>query len=410
MLIIDTHIKMCDSMSDDVNNLKIYEYNILKKIGSGSSGTVYIANRLNDTEKYVLKMIKIKNNGDKKNGSVKLENVQAEINILKKISINKCIQNLLCYYDHFFTCENKIMKCIIVTKNFDDGITLKKFIEQNLISRSEALYAKKEIIIDKIYELNGELKNKNVVSNSDKLLQIKKHLKRDEYILEKINEQLEENIILTLDHDVLLRIMLNVLEAIMELNKLGIAHCDLKPDNILIKEATYEIQIIDFGQACDTECVPKGTIMYSSPETLLNHLNYENTLNVKQLIKADTFSVGLIFYELANGKLPFSLREYGYHSVKQLYDYYNTETILSMYNEDKYLIDEEINLFIESMLTINRNIRPSIKYLIKDLKNMILKYDKIKNSIVISPELNNSTASTPQISKTPQVSPIIKNL
>lgn len=385
---------MCDLAVDIIDNLKINEYKILKKMGSGSSGSVYIASRLNDVEKYILKFIRLKNIDKKKNGGVKLEDMHSEIDILRKISNNKCVFNLLCYYEHFFICEDNIVKCVIVSKAFNDAITLKTFITKHLDSRNEDLYEKKEVMMDNINDVKKELAR---ITNKESLIKLKKQLKRNEYILEKINEELEESIITTLDHDVLLKIMLNILQAMMELYKLGIAHCDIKPDNILINETTFDIQIIDFGQACITKCVPKGTIMYSSPETLLNHLNFENTFNLKQLFKSDVFSVGLVFYELANGKLPFTLKEYGYQSVKQLYTYYNDETILSTYNEDKYVIDEKINLFIESMLVVNRHVRPSIKSLIRDLKIIISKYDVSKYDLISPVSSTESELNTQSI-------------
>lgn len=80
-------------------------------------------------------------------------------------------------------------------------------------------------------------------------------------------------------------------------------HRDLKPANIICRD-NYGVVIVDFGFACkisnDDSLVLHekiGTPLYMSPE-LLNRKKYNS--------KSDIWSLGVIYYEMLCGSLPFS--------------------------------------------------------------------------------------------------------
>jgi serine/threonine protein kinase len=83
----------------------------------------------------------------------------------------------------------------------------------------------------------------------------------------------------------------------------GVIHRDLKPQNIMQEEKTGRILVMDFGLARSLESdgmtqsgALLGTIEYMSPEQAMGkHLD----------ARSDLFSVGLIFYELLTGKVPY---------------------------------------------------------------------------------------------------------
>src|SRR5713101_3736240 len=82
----------------------------------------------------------------------------------------------------------------------------------------------------------------------------------------------------------------------------GVIHRDLKPQNIM-REKGGRILVMDFGLARSLESdgmtqtgALLGTIEYMSPEQAIGkHLD----------ARSDLFSVGLIFYELLTGKIPY---------------------------------------------------------------------------------------------------------
>ena len=82
----------------------------------------------------------------------------------------------------------------------------------------------------------------------------------------------------------------------------GVIHRDLKPENILL-DKNYRGVVADFGIVKLVEKhevmqhTAVGTISYMAPETYL-HLPYDKSV--------DTWALGLMFYEMAMMKYPFS--------------------------------------------------------------------------------------------------------
>ena len=83
----------------------------------------------------------------------------------------------------------------------------------------------------------------------------------------------------------------------------GIIHRDLKPPNIMREAKTGRIVVMDFGiaRSIESEGMTQtgaliGTIEYMSPEQSMGKALDQ---------RSDIFSVGLIFYELLTGNMPY---------------------------------------------------------------------------------------------------------
>jgi tetratricopeptide (TPR) repeat protein/predicted Ser/Thr protein kinase len=97
-------------------------------------------------------------------------------------------------------------------------------------------------------------------------------------------------------------VMRQVCQALEAAHSAGVIHRDLKPQNIM-RDASGRILVMDFGLARTLEGdgmtqagALVGTMEYMSPEQALG----------KELDqRSDIFALGLIFYELLTGKMPF---------------------------------------------------------------------------------------------------------
>ena len=83
---------------------------------------------------------------------------------------------------------------------------------------------------------------------------------------------------------------------------MGVAHCDIKPENILVSTGDSNITYIDFGASCKDgdDYVVKcgdicGTPTFAGPEILTCERNFED---MKQL---DIWALGLVIWECVAG-------------------------------------------------------------------------------------------------------------
>jgi serine/threonine-protein kinase len=110
-------------------------------------------------------------------------------------------------------------------------------------------------------------------------------------------------------------IMEPVLQALSAAHQAGIIHRDLKPDNIFLvshSEEETEVKLIDFGISKFTQDVQKtdltqtgqliGTPAYMSPEQAQG----DGTIDQR----TDVYALGVIFYQMLTGKLPYQGKAY----------------------------------------------------------------------------------------------------
>ncbi len=98
------------------------------------------------------------------------------------------------------------------------------------------------------------------------------------------------------------KIIIDISDALEFAHSNGVIHRDVKPDNILSDEKG-EFKIMDFGIARmdeGTQLTMTGTIM-GTPE----YMSPEQASGKKVDKRTDIYSLGIVFYEMLTGKVPF---------------------------------------------------------------------------------------------------------
>jgi predicted ATPase/class 3 adenylate cyclase len=90
-----------------------------------------------------------------------------------------------------------------------------------------------------------------------------------------------------------------------------VIHRDLTSDNILVNPLSLEVHLVDFGQSIRIDV---KTIHLSNPDLLDGSLHYfspEQTGRMNRVVdyRSDLYSLGIIFYELFTGKVPFNEKD-----------------------------------------------------------------------------------------------------
>lgn len=143
-----------------------------------------------------------------------------------------------------------------------------------------------------------------------------------------------------LKENISLGILRRIVGALNYIHSLDVAHLDIKPENIMIDPATLQIQILDFGFAreCASSCNSfNGSISYAAPE-----LFFKKTFNA---CKADIWSVGVVFFTMLAGQLPFAPTEKKEEHIKEI--------VRGERQKSKYQIDEICQKIIDGCLTID---------------------------------------------------------
>jgi len=108
-----------------------------------------------------------------------------------------------------------------------------------------------------------------------------------------------------------LALAVRIAGAVADVHRHGVVHKDLKPENILVNPATGEVRLADFGFASrlPREQHParpphliEGSLPYMSPEQT-------GRMNVAVDDRTDLYSLGVTFYQMLTGRLPFDAQD-----------------------------------------------------------------------------------------------------
>ncbi|WNG44834.1 AAA family ATPase [Archangium minus] len=103
-----------------------------------------------------------------------------------------------------------------------------------------------------------------------------------------------------------LELAIRITQALAEVHRHGVAHRDVKPQNILVHPGTGEVKLTDFGSA---SLLPREYQGVQNPRLLegsLPYLSPEQTGRMNRAVdyRSDLYSLGVTFFEMLTGTLP----------------------------------------------------------------------------------------------------------
>lgn len=157
-----------------------------------------------------------------------------------------------------------------------------------------------------------------------------------------------------------IKIIESILDTMDSIHSQGIIHRDIKPANVIINSKGTPI-ILDFGLAklIDYSSITQtgervGTFYYMSPEQVTDSKNIDN--------RSDYFSIGIIFYQLLTGSLPYDAA-----NLPALID-----QIKNQYPKNPSELNPDISNHIENVILKLLEKNPYQRYqLVGDIKNAL---------------------------------------
>ena len=175
-----------------------------------------------------------------------------------------------------------------------------------------------------------------------------------------LNEQLKSHVLdrCYWSEEELVRLLAQVLSALLYCQTMGVAHRDIKPSNIFLT-SKGEVSLGDFGEAKDVESLVqsvRGTVLYLCPIKLEAYRS--DSLQRYDPFKSDVYSLGVTFWQLA-----------GLKSEKELEDFRAQSDVWTYMRELQPRYSAHFVGFLGGMVTLDESTRPNFLTLAKHFWN-----------------------------------------
>jgi eukaryotic-like serine/threonine-protein kinase len=196
----------------------------------------------------------------------------------------------------------------------------------------------------------------------------------------------------------ILKIGVQVAEALSAAHQAGIIHRDIKPENIMIRADGYA-KVLDFGLAKLTEQKPKDDalsedttkgLVKTNPGMVMGTVSYmspEQARGKETDARTDIWSLGVVLYEMLSGNVPFTGETINH-------------TIVSILEKEPKLLEnvpDELQRIVRKTLTKDADMRyQTARDLLIDLKNLRRTLDiqgELERSIMPNREITTNQIS-----------------
>ena len=181
-----------------------------------------------------------------------------------------------------------------------------KLLKQNYPTPAELTRYKQEYEITQYLQLDGVAKAKGLQSYQRTLI-----ILLEDFGASSLKQLIQQGQIQTpktvVEMQEFLKLAIKIIEILGQVHAANVIHKDINPSNIVLNLETDRVKLIDFGIATvltrenptlKSPNVLEGTLAYISPEQT-------GRMNRSLDYRTDFYSLGVTFYELLTGKLPF---------------------------------------------------------------------------------------------------------
>lgn len=186
----------------------------------------------------------------------------------------------------------------------------------------------------------------------------------------------------SIDPIMFLQIALGAITGLHHIHSKNMAHSDIKPDNIMFDDLTFQLKYIDVGLVCFSEtCKIQGTIEFFPPvylSKMLGRTGVKITTEIAQ--SADIYALGLMFYKILMNRsvYPFNFRDsngYNKADILQYIEFVESKPIKPKYKQSTKSINTKINNLVGTMLLPHYSKRPTASELIRPFTDILKEID-----------------------------------
>ncbi|MEP6922777.1 MAG: serine/threonine-protein kinase [bacterium] len=188
-----------------------------------------------------------------------------------------------------------------------------------------------------------------------------------------------------------LDVAIQVSSALQAAHAAGLVHRDIKPENIMLRPDGY-VKVLDFGLAkltqksgqSNTEDSEVGTMLrgHTKPGTVLGTVDYMSPEQARGQVldhRTDIFSLGIVLYEMAAGRMPFAAAT-------------GVDTLVSILEKDPPPLDEYApELPAELQRIISRALRKDPNERYQTIGDLLIDLKILKEELSFAQKLERST-------------------